>query len=60
MAVFDFPDGCLRDFVSSPVFKENILLPCIIIEPAKTVSPRDDMNMEIISPFALTFKIPFH
>jgi hypothetical protein len=26
----------------------------------KTISPRSDMIVEIISPFAFTFKIPFH
>ena len=27
---------------------------------AKTVSPREHVILEIISPFAFTFKIPFH
>ena len=33
---------------------------CMSRERTKTVSSRDDINVEIISPFAFTFKIPFH
>jgi hypothetical protein len=59
MAVFDFPGG-LPSILCPALFQRNILLLCIVIEHAKTVAPRADMNVEIISPFALTFKIPFH
>jgi hypothetical protein len=33
---------------------------CIFVDLAKTISSRNDMIVEIISPFAFTFKIPFH
>jgi len=33
---------------------------CLFVERAKTVSSRSDAIVEIISPFAFNFKIPFH
>jgi hypothetical protein len=36
------------------------VLPLPLLRARKNVAPRDDAKVEIISPFAFTFKIPFH